>query len=95
MKFNITYEIITPESAELGCLEDSGFEAEDLTLSEAYAMLRYALVEHVERRPDGSGSIYFEPSLIDLGTMEEKTLALHWRKCSVYSQKRIVGLFND
>ena len=95
MKFDITYEIMTPESAENGCLEDSGHVLQDLTLSEAYACLKYEPVEHVERRPDGSGSIYFQSYHPDPRSCAEKTLVLHWGKCSKYSQKRIVGVFND
>jgi hypothetical protein len=95
MKFNITYEIVTPESAMDGEAADIGLEAEDLTLSEAYSVLRYEPVEHVSLFGDGSGSIYFQSYCADFGTGEEKTLALHWDKCSKYSQKRIAGLFDD
>lgn len=41
MKFDITYEIVTPESAEHGDVEDRGFSAEGLTLREAHNFLRY------------------------------------------------------
>ncbi len=35
MKFNVTYEVITPESAEHGDAEDRGFELKDCSLREA------------------------------------------------------------
>jgi hypothetical protein len=34
-KFSVTYEIITPESAENGDVEESGYVDQDLTLREA------------------------------------------------------------
>ncbi len=33
--FNVTYEIVTPESAEDGEVEDCGFEAENVSLRDA------------------------------------------------------------
>lgn len=41
MLFNITYEYVTPESAEHGEAEESGFHEEGLTLREAYDFLRW------------------------------------------------------
>jgi hypothetical protein len=37
--FNVTYDIVTPESAEDGDVEDSGFVAQDVSLREALASL--------------------------------------------------------
>ncbi len=39
--FNISYDIVTPESAEAGCTEDSGMHAEGLTFREAMDELRW------------------------------------------------------
>jgi len=35
LKFNVTYEIVTPESAEHGDAEEMGFISEDVRLSQA------------------------------------------------------------
>ena len=37
-KFNVTYEIITPESAEHGDIEDCGFVAENISLRSAISL---------------------------------------------------------
>jgi hypothetical protein len=39
MKFNVTYEIVTPESAENGDFEETGFELKDATLREAVGIV--------------------------------------------------------
>ena len=39
--FNITYAIVTPESAEQGDYEEAGMEHEGLTLREAYDLMRW------------------------------------------------------
>lgn len=41
MLFNVTYEVITPESAEDGDYEESGFQMENVTLREAWEFLRW------------------------------------------------------
>jgi hypothetical protein len=38
--FSITYETVTPESAEHGEAEDAGFYLQELTFSEAWSYLR-------------------------------------------------------
>lgn len=50
MRFDITYEIVTEESAEHGEAEESGFHYEDVSLREAYDFLRW------------EGDSYREPS---------------------------------
>jgi len=35
MKFDVTYQVVTPESASYGEAEDSGFEAKNISLREA------------------------------------------------------------
>ena len=39
MRFNVTYEIITPESAEHCDVEESGFLVQDASLREAVALI--------------------------------------------------------
>lgn len=46
--FNITYDIVTPESAEAGCAADSGFLVEGVTFREAMEELRWYRGGHVE-----------------------------------------------
>lgn len=41
MLFNVTYETVTPESAEDGDLADAGFYMEDVSLREAWDFLRF------------------------------------------------------
>jgi len=41
MRFDITYEIITPESAEHGETDETGFTMQDITLREAWDFLRW------------------------------------------------------
>lgn len=41
MKFNVTYEVVTYESAEDGEAAESGFYAEDISLREAIALVGY------------------------------------------------------
>lgn len=41
MRFDITYEIVTPESAEEGEAFDQGFREQHVTLREAYGFLRW------------------------------------------------------
>jgi len=40
LKFNVTYEIVTPESAENGEAEETGFIAQDVSFREAFDMVR-------------------------------------------------------
>lgn len=46
--FSITYEVITPESAEDGDIADSGFLVEDVTFREAMDELRWYRGAYVE-----------------------------------------------
>jgi hypothetical protein len=46
--FNITYSIVTPESAEHGDIAESGFRAENLTFREAMDELRWYRGGYVE-----------------------------------------------
>ncbi len=44
-KFNVTYEIVTPESAEYGEAEECGFIAEDVDLREAFCLVGHMAIE--------------------------------------------------
>ena len=46
--FNITFETITPESAENGEAEETGFLDENLTFREAMDAMRWHMGTHVE-----------------------------------------------
>ena len=46
--FNVTYEIVTPESAENGDVDESGFIAENVSLRDALALVSKNGVECVE-----------------------------------------------
>ncbi len=45
--FNVTYEIVTPESAENGDTEENGFIAERVPLREAIHLVNETRTEHV------------------------------------------------
>lgn len=48
LRFNITYDTVTPESAEDGDFAESGFHAQGLTFREAMEEVRYWIGGHVE-----------------------------------------------
>lgn len=95
MLFNITYETITPESAEHGESLDSGFYMENITLREAYDFLRW------EGYCEASDSnittarwltFYGEQSF---STGEQVNYSLHFpEKLSRYSRSRIARIFS-
>lgn len=93
--FSITYEIITPESAENGDCEETGFEAENLTLREAFDMLRWiggnCEPSDSSLSPYSWLSFYCEPDFV---TGETKNYALHWPRNLTYSTRhRIARMF--
>lgn len=47
MRFNVTYEIVTPESAEYGDADERGFLAENATLREAIELVQETRTSHV------------------------------------------------
>jgi len=48
MKFSVTYEIVTPESAEHGEAEESGFVIEGATLRDAVEAFRETRTAHCD-----------------------------------------------
>lgn len=95
--FHVTYEIITDESAEAGDVAESGFEAEGITLREAYDILRWtggyceASDSSFCLGPYSWLSFYCEP---DPYTGETKNYALHFpRNLTNATRRRIAKLF--
>lgn len=93
--FSITYEIITQESAENGDCEESGFHAENITLREAYDILRWT-GGHCEASDSTIGpgswlSFYCE---MDPMTGETTNYGLHMpRNTTNATRRRIAKLF--
>ncbi len=92
MRFDITYEIVTPESAEHSEADETGFTMQDVTLRDAWDFLRW----------EGSASdstistarwltFYGEQ---DYATGGYTNYSLHFpSKLSQYSRVRIARLF--
>lgn len=95
MLFDITYERITPESAENGDCAESGFHMEQVTLREAFDVLRNADTaeanEYPVRAPDW---ITFYEVEQDFATGEVTNMALHFpRHMTRASRIRVCKLF--
>lgn len=93
--FDITFEIITPESAEYGDAEASGFEMENVTLREAYDFLRwqggYCEASDSDTKQAQWLTFYGEP---DFRTGETTNYSLHIpRNATPSSRMRIAKLF--
>lgn len=79
-KFNVTYDIVTPESAEHGDIAEDGFIAENVGLRDAID----ALFETRTRRVDGisyaeSGDSYFTVGNgMEIETGAHETRRLHF-----------------
>lgn len=95
MLFDITYEIITPESAENGDVSDSGFEHEQVTLREAYDILRGAEYAESSEYPIRAPRwITFYKTDENYSTGEVKNMSLHFpHDLSAASRIRICRLF--
>lgn len=50
MRFNVTYDIVTPESAEHGDYAESGFIGESMSLRDAVAAVQETRTSHVDGR---------------------------------------------
>ena len=94
MLFDITYEIITPESAEDGENVESGFTMQEVSLRDAWDFLRW---EGYCEASDGTISaarwltFYGEQ---DYATGNHTNYSLHFpAKLSQYSRVRIARLF--
>lgn len=93
--FNITYEIVTEESAEHGEAYEIGFHAESITLREAHDILRW-FGGHCEASDSTLGphtwlSFYCE---MDPMTGETTNYGLHFpRNLTGSTRRRIARLF--
>jgi hypothetical protein len=86
MLISKTYETVTPESAEHGDIEDSGFdyENENFTFKEFLHEIETSGCIYSE----GCTWLYSEPQIEDYGTCETKSYALHYsRKNAPRNQK--------
>lgn len=93
--FSITYEIVTEESAEHGEAEESGFEAENITLREAYDILRW-IGGHCEASDSNLGPYSWLSFFCaaDPYTGETKNYGLHFpRNLTNATRHRIAKLF--
>jgi hypothetical protein len=95
MRFDITYETVTPESAENGDCEESGFYMEHVTLREAWDVLRWegghceASESHI---PTARWLTFYGEQCPTTG--EHTNYSLHFpSKLSQYSRVRIARLF--
>lgn len=95
MLFDITYEKVTPESAANGDCEESGFYMEQITLREAYDILRNA--DNAEsncypiRKPDW---ITFYKVEENFATGEVTNMALHFSRNMTHASRiRVCKLF--
>lgn len=94
MRFDITYEIITPESAEDGEAWETGFHDESITLRDAYNFLRWEgyceANEFPVRNPDWL-TFHGEQSYVDCS---QTNYSLHFPRHMTKSSKlRVARLF--
>lgn len=91
--FSISYEVVTPESAEQGDADESGMLAEGLTLREAYANLSGDGTPEPDSSHGAPRWLTF-PSDTDYATGAETSKTLHFpRKISPASAMRVARLF--
>ena len=99
LKFNVTYETITPESAEHGDTADAGFLAENVSLREAIDGLGYG-----EAGVEANEYPVFDPRWItayrtdeDYRTGEVENRSLHFPDTMTASSKlrvcRLLGVY--
>lgn len=94
MKFSITYETVTPESAEHGDAAERGFILEAGTLRDAHDALRFEGRAIEANSSHGApGSLTFAPD-VDYRTSAETTKSLHFpRTITDASACRVARLF--
>jgi hypothetical protein len=92
-KFNVTYAIVTPESAEHGDFDETGFVCEDVSLREAW--------EEVGRSVTDDSGRWFTNSEYGHGTAEYYTEGREEERClhppptvTPASYRRLRRLFN-
>lgn len=98
-KFNVTYSIVTPESAEDGDYAESGFSAEGVSLREALNACQVwpsnPRLTCSSSRPSRGDWFSAEPDL-DYRTGEETTYSLHPpRNITAASFARLVRLLTQ
>ena len=94
-KFNVTYEIVTPESAEHGDFEDAGFVSQGVSLRNAIQDLGCPAdgIEASCYPVIGSGWITAYKVEEDYATGEEESRSLHFpRNLTTSSAMRIMRL---
>jgi len=67
--FNVTYEIVTPESAEQGDAEERGFIAENVSLREAIQLINETRTCHVGGQTAVEASATGDPASADWFTI--------------------------
>ena len=96
MPFNVTYDIVTPESAEYGDYAESGFIAESLSLREALEAVketRTSLVDGatIELCNSGAGYCLTVTNGMEFQTGANETRTLHM-SCTRSTARRIARL---
>jgi hypothetical protein len=94
MRFDITYEVITEESAEDGDSAESGFTMQDVTLRDAWEFLRWeGYCEASDSNTSAARWLTFYGEQ-DHATGDMTNYSLHFpAKLSQYSRIRIARLF--
>ena len=79
LEFSVTYTTVTPESAEYGDFEDSGFEIESITFDYFAELVGYLESNGFRNWSDSSntGWLSTDYEVEDYETMEEKQLSIH------------------
>lgn len=99
-RFNVTYAITTPESAQIGDYDETGSLEENVSLREAFATIHQTRTCHVDGtsaiEADSSGTDIDSVSIVhgkefDTGAVEERTLHIP-RMVSRPSARRIAKL---
>lgn len=97
--FSITYDIVTPESAEHGDYEESGYITKGLTLAQAVQEItEYSPGEAIEPSDSWADSArwitFYNVSGENEGRV--KSIALHFpKRLNAVTRKRICGLFTS
>ena len=79
MKFDVTFEIITEESASYGAAAESGFEGEDMAFRDAVELIRRhgGYVEPSDSTVRVARWFVSIPSEMDYRTGEYRSLSIH------------------
>lgn len=79
LEYSVTYTTVTPESAEYGDFEDSGFEIESITFDYFVELVEYLESNGFRNWSDSrdTGWLSTDYEVEDYGTMEEKQSSIH------------------